>query len=46
LNDWLAGWLPVFPAQKVINNIWIGLDQTHQYLLLQLSRNLQTETHK
>ena len=42
-TDWLS-WLPELPSQQVVDDVRVGLDQTHQDLLLQLCRNL--EGHK
>lgn len=39
-TDWLS-WLPELPSQQVVDDVGVGLDQTHQDLLLKLCRNLE-----
>lgn len=41
--DVISG-LPEFPAQQVVDDVRVGLDQAHQDLLLQLCRHLQGHT--
>lgn len=43
LIHWLSR-LPEFPTQQVVDDVRVGLDQTHQDLLLQLCRDLREHT--
>lgn len=41
----LFSWLPELPTQQIVDDVRIGLDETHQDLLLQVCRYLEEHSY-